>query len=418
MYKKKFPQQNYIYTSSKPQMNSGDSSLESESFNDIEEEDEKIITENCLEMSKESELPPIHIPFSNKNREPFPQYKQGLFFGSATKDTDNEGIKANYNNKDDIFSMKKVINIDKENNRYSNNSYINYLYNQNCRFFNIFQAEDKGEKEDEYIDNNEMTINFVNELNEHYNYKKDNQFEVLLLDNNNSKIDINSEISDNHCCNNNYLRIDKDKIYEIKNENLIKKNKINENVKRIIQKINKNKTEWNNKNMSNKKQNIINIKNKDNNGDDYFIENKENYIRNGQYDTEVKFNFTPIKDNSNKKSKIIEIKKKENSSINLSSNKNIINKNLNSKYFERKNNKISIDMFISKSRSSKNFSLKRKRVRNILYLTKKYKIFHKFLCVSLDTSGLYTLDDDMNSLLLHPKITYNYPFNNSENELE
>jgi hypothetical protein len=75
-------------------------------------------------------------------------------------------------------------------------------------------------------------------------------------------------------------------------------------------------------------------------------------------------------------------------------------------------------MFISKSKSSKNFSIKRKKARNILYLTKKYKIFHKFLCVGLDTSGLYTLDDDMNSLLLHPKITYNYPFNNSENELE
>jgi hypothetical protein len=40
------------------------------------------------------------------------------------------------------------------------------------------------------------------------------------------------------------------------------------------------------------------------------------------------------------------------------------------------------------------------------------------LTISLDTSGLCTLEDDMNTLLLNPKITYNYPNNNLEKELE
>jgi hypothetical protein len=36
----------------------------------------------------------------------------------------------------------------------------------------------------------------------------------------------------------------------------------------------------------------------------------------------------------------------------------------------------------------------------------------------VDTSGLYSLEDDMLILLLNPKITYNYPFNKMERELE
>jgi hypothetical protein len=92
--------------------------------------------------------------------------------------------------------------------------------------------------------------------------------------------------------------------------------------------------------------------------------------------------------------------------------------NLNNKFFEIKNTQKSKDLFLSKSKSSRNISMKRKRCQNFLNLTKKYKIFHKFLCVSVDTPNLYTLDDDMNSLLLNPKITYNYPYNNLEKELE
>jgi hypothetical protein len=62
--------------------------------------------------------------------------------------------------------------------------------------------------------------------------------------------------------------------------------------------------------------------------------------------------------------------------------------------------------------------MKRKRGRKIFNLSKKYKIFQNFLSVGIDTSGLYTLDDTMKSLILNPKITYNYPLNNSEKDLE
>ena len=59
-----------------------------------------------------------------------------------------------------------------------------------------------------------------------------------------------------------------------------------------------------------------------------------------------------------------------------------------------------------------------KKKITLLNLTRQNKIFQKFLCVSVDTSGLYSLDDEMNILLLNPKITYNYPFNKMERELE
>ena len=406
---KKYPQQKYIYISSKPEMSRGDTSLESDSFNEIEEEnineDDIIISDNYFEIPRESEIPPIHIPFNDK--EIFPQNKQGLFFCSATKDTDNGGIRGNSNNKEDNFSLKKIINCNKENNRYNN---ISHLYKNNRRFFISLQGNEESE-EDEDIVNNEISVNFVDELNNNNICKKDNQVEILF-ENNISKIDSSSELSNNSNFIINHLnKNNKDNVYKIKNENLIKKNKINENIKNIIQNINKNKNEWNN-NKKEIRNNCIKMVNKDNNGYIDFIDNKENYIRNGQYDTEVKININHLKDNNNKMKRIIDINKNEKNIINLNSN------SLNKKFFEIKNSKNSFDVFISKSKSIKNISLKRKRIRNALYFTKKYKIFHKFLCVSVDTSGLYTLDDDMTSLLLNPKITYNYPFNNLENELE
>ena len=404
----KYPQQNYIYTSSKPKKSGGDSSLESESFNDNEKENDLLMNDNLFEFSKESNLPDIHIPFNNK--ELLPQNKQGLFFCSVTKDTENGGIRGNSNNKDDNFSMKKVINVDKENNRYTD---INHLYKNNCHFFNSLQLDVKDDEEDEDIVNNEISVNFVDELKNTYIYKKDNQVEILL-DNHISKIDSNNDMSNNNKIINNFNRINKNKIYDNKNEKLIRNKKINESIKKSKQNINNNTKDWNNHNIQAKKNNIINLKNIDNNGDDYFVENKENYIRNGQYDTEVKINLNQIfEQNKYSNKKNIEINKNEDNNININSNIN-----LNKNFFEIKNSKNLNDIFISKSKSIKNYSLKRRKIRNMAYLTKKYKIFHKFLCVSVDTSGLYTLDDDIQSLLLNPKITYNYPFNNLENELE
>jgi hypothetical protein len=59
-----------------------------------------------------------------------------------------------------------------------------------------------------------------------------------------------------------------------------------------------------------------------------------------------------------------------------------------------------------------------RRTLKFMNMTKQKKIFQKFLSVSVDTSCLYSLDDDMKILILNPKITYNYPYNKKERELE
>ena len=79
-------------------------------------------------------------------------------------------------------------------------------------------------------------------------------------------------------------------------------------------------------------------------------------------------------------------------------------------------NKSSQELRDSRKFFAYNKSLKKQK--SILSLTKHKKIFQKFLCVSIDTSGLYSLDNEMEVLLLNPKITYNYPFNKMERELE
>ena len=427
---KQSPQQNYyIYTGSKPERNLGDLSLENDSFNNIEEDKENenenyndiIITENYFEIPKESEIPPIHIPFNNI--ELFKQNKQGLFFCSATKDTENGCLRLNTNNKEENFNIKKNLKFGKENNRYN----INNLYINNCRFFNSLQ--DDNESEDEDIVNNELTVNYADGLddNENCQNKKEKQVEISLEPNiskrysnseiSNNKIDkynSNNKNINNDFNNDNYNNINVDKINEIQNENLIKKIKLDENIKKIIENINKNKKEWKSRNPK-INYNNINKENKDNN-EDYFIENKENIVMNCQYDREVNFSFNPIKDNMS----INKIKNEKN--INkINNNRNEIKINLNNKFFELKNSQRSIDISNSKSKSkskSKCTSSKKKNFKPIFNLTKQYKIFEKFLCVSIDTTGLYTLDDTMNSFILNPKITYNYPFNNLEKELE
>ena len=442
----KYPQQKYIYTGSKPERNLGDSSLESDSsiieYNDELEnvnENDLIMTENFFEIPKEREIPCINIPFNDK--EISPQNKQGMIFCSATKDTENECLRKNSNNKNDNFSIKKKFNFINENNRYN----ISKLFKKNCHFFTSLQNDDDDESdEDDDIVNNEITINFnngfnvdnneiiknkINNNNSNDKFKKDAQFEIIL-EPNISKMDSNSEISirninkinamnryENETSEKeNQIEKEKEKENEKEIENkdvmentMLKKYELETNIKRIIENINRNKSEWNKNKVES---NEINIKNKDNNGEDYFIENKENYVHNGLFDKEIKLNTEDIKNSSNSKflgknnkSKIINIERD-------------INVNLNNIFFELKNSKKSNDISISKSKSYKSSSMKKKRGRKIFNLSKKYKIFHNFLSVGIDTSGLYTLDDTMKSLILNPKITYNYPLNNLEKDLE
>jgi hypothetical protein len=442
----KYPQQKYIYTGSKPERNLGDSSLESDSSiieNNDEQENENendlIMTENFFEIPKEREIPCINIPFNDK--EISPQNKQGMIFCSATKDTENECLRKNSNNKNDNFSIKKKFNFINENNRYN----ISKLFKKNCHFFTSLQNDDDDESdEDDDIVNNEITINFnngfnvdnneiiknkINNNNSNDKFKKDAQFEIIL-EPNISKMDSNSEISIRNINKINAMNRyenetsekenqiekekEKEKEKEIENKDvmentMLKKYELETNIKRIIENINRNKSEWNKNKLES---NEINIENKDNNGEDYFIENKENYVHNGLFDKEIKLNTEDIKNSSNSKflgknnkSKIINIERD-------------INVNLNNIFFELKNSKKSNDISISKSKSYKSSSMKKKRGRKIFNLSKKYKIFHNFLSVGIDTSGLYTLDDTMKSLILNPKITYNYPLNNLEKDLE
>ena len=442
----KYPQQKYIYTGSKPERNLGDSSLESDSSiienNDEQEnvnENDLIMTENFFEIPKEREIPCINIPFNDK--EISPQNKQGMIFCSATKDTENECLRKNSNNKNDNFSIKKKFNFINENNRYN----ISKLFKKNCHFFTSLQNDDDDESdEDDDIVNNEITINFnngfnvdnneiiknkINNNNSNDKFKKDAQFEIIL-EPNISKMDSNSEISIRNINKINAMnryenetsekenQIEKEKENEKEKEienkdvmenTMLKKYELETNIKRIIENINRNKSEWNKNKVES---NEINIENKDNNGEDYFIENKENYVHNGLFDKEIKLNTEDIKNSSNSKflgknnkSKIINIERD-------------INVNLNNIFFELKNSKKSNDISISKSKSYKSSSMKKKRGRRIFNLSKKYKIFHNFLSVGIDTSGLYTLDDTMKSLILNPKITYNYPLNNLEKDLE
>ena len=62
--------------------------------------------------------------------------------------------------------------------------------------------------------------------------------------------------------------------------------------------------------------------------------------------------------------------------------------------------------------------MNKQRGIKFLNMTKQKKIFQKFLSVSVDTSCLYSLEDDMTILILNPKINYNFPFNKKERELE
>ena len=112
--------------------------------------------------------------------------------------------------------------------------------------------------------------------------------------------------------------------------------------------------------------------------------------------------------------------------VNDYNTKNNSNKNLN------ENNKVEVNNnnYINPNTESKNInsisinSLNEKEIKShkrrktILNLTKTNKIFQKFLCLGIDTSFLHTLDEDLKVLSLNPKITYNYPYNNLEKELE
>lgn len=44
-------------------------------------------------------------------------------------------------------------------------------------------------------------------------------------------------------------------------------------------------------------------------------------------------------------------------------------------------------------------------------------MFHKFLCIGIDKSGLDSIED-IDEMSLNPKITFNYPENADEKDLQ
>lgn len=349
----KIPFSNYIYLGSKPIKNQGDSSIDSDSFKDIDEE---------IDSKKESLIKKYKyfIPIDNKKPktklikkkiENIFKIDKKLTPHTSTKDTEKRSFKFSEMDKESNFNIKNRINNKKENNRYNN--CFNKINKTHLQFLSCLKDEDSDYSEN--VIDNEISINFVEGFNIKSKNIKEKQVEIPL--DNISRINTDSYISNNF---DNINRLIFSKTIISKNENSIKIIKNNLDCEK------------------------------------YFLENKENFSPNKPYDKEVKINLMENNKNINT-SNIIYLDK----SRSIKSN----SKKLINKYFERRKSQNSFGSLIN-------------RRNNIFNLTKKYKIFHKFLSIGIDTSGLYTLDDEMNYFILNPKINYNFPFNNLENELE
>ena len=350
---KKIPFSNYIYLGSKPIKNQGDSSIDSDSFKDIDEE---------IDSKKESLIKKYKyfIPIDNKKPktklikkkiENIFKIDKKLTPHTSTKDTEKRSFKFSEVDKESNFNIKNRINNKKENNRYNN--CFNKINKTHLQFLSCLKDEDSDYSEN--VIDNEISINFVEGFNIKSKNIKEKQVEIPL--DNISRINTDSYISNNF---DNINRLIFSKTIISKNENSIKIIKNNLDCEK------------------------------------YFLENKENFSPNKPYDKEVKINLMENNKNINT-SNIIYLDKSK--SI-KSNSKKLINK-----YFERRKSQNSFGSLIN-------------RRNNIFNLTKKYKVFHKFLSIGIDTSGLYTLDDEMNNFIINPKINYNFPFNNLENELE
>ena len=350
---KKIPFSSYIYLGMKPIKNEGDSSIDSNSFKDLDDETE---SKKEFLIKKNKTL----IPIDNKKQKKklikkkfdnFLKIEKKITPHSSTKDTEKRSFKISEMDEESNFNLRNRINNKKENNRYNN--YFDKKNKTHLQFLSCLKDEDSDYSEG--IIDNEISINFVEGFNIKSKKIKEKQVEIPL--DNISRINTESYISNNF---DNINKLIFSKSNKSRSENCIKESK-NE---------------------------VINEK--------FLIENKENFSPNKQYDKEIKINMIEVNKNINTNNIIYLDRSK---SI-KSNSKNILNN-----YFERKKSQNSFGNIIN-------------RRNNVFNLTKKYKIFHKFLSIGIDTSGLYTLDDEMNNFILNPKINYNFPFNNLENELE
>ena len=389
-------QHKFNINNQKPKMSIGDISLDSDSDNDIKDEKNNIEINNDLDMfpkenvissinisnnRNKAQNEPIHIPFNDI--ESSQQQKEGIFY-SLSSVTDDKVAKKDSNERNDDFTIIKRVDFSKENNRYERyNSNMSEIYNNNFKFFSSFEDDYKDEDDD--IVNNEITSNLD---------------DYIINSNNNTNRDIKPDYIKGFNATYNFnngknveilLQPDVSKIFE--NDEIVNNNIINEKSNNIID---FSKSNFDSKTFENRR-----------------YRDEDNYKSNNELN-EI--------DENNKKSKIYnkEVNSINNKEINLNESKeknNITNiyviKSINKKNNEGKS--------ASKNQTeimSKKMSNEYKKKKTLLNLTSKNKIFQKFLCVSVDTSGLYSLDDEMKILLLNPKITYNYPFNKMERELE
>ena len=131
---------------------------------------------------------------------------------------------------------------------------------------------------------------------------------------------------------------------------------------------------------------------------------------NSSDDNKINQSKTNIKDHEKeiliKIEKNINEKDEQNKKNNIDLKNNIQNKNIENIDKQKTHN------------INSNENMNMRRTKKFMNMTKQKKIFQKFLSVSVDTSCLYSLDDDMKILILNPKIIYNYPYNKKERELE
>ena len=189
----KIPFSNYIYLGSKPIKNQGDSSIDSDSFKDIDEE---------IDSKKESLIKKYKyfIPIDNKK----PKTKlikkkidnifkidKKLTPHTSTKDTEKRSFKFSEMDKESNFNIKNRINNKKENNRYNN--CFNKINKTHLQFLSCLKDEDSDYSEN--VIDNEISINFVEGFNIKSKNIKEKQVEIPL--DNISRINTDSYIS-NH----------------------------------------------------------------------------------------------------------------------------------------------------------------------------------------------------------------------------
>ena len=374
----------------KPQMSLGDLPVESLSNNDsLDDKNNNIINENDFEIPKENKIINISNDSSDEIKKENRMPSINFSFNDKSKEIKN--IKKDFQGINN-FSMMKRSTWSKENDRYNSN--ISEIYDNNLRFLS-FCDNDYNEEDDDIVNiansseinsesnnnenNNDLSNQYIKGFNADFKLKTDNQVEIVLKPNIweiFSSEDYKIESSSNS--NESKKNINKE----------IKKNLLSSNS--IINEVEKN-TENNLSNIiNNKEENSYLIKGKYNDIINNIEENNNNLIEDNNYN---------IINSKNNKNKLIE--GKDNNIINIEKNKDKI-----------QNNKIA-DLRNSKNFFKMNRSLNKKRL-----ISKQKRIFQKFLCVSIDTSGLYSLDNEMKILLLNPKITYNYPYNKMERELE